>query len=421
MEIINGRVLCEGLAFRRIVIFQPHATLRIPQDSPMPVIVVADDLTPYDTVGFDKKRIAAIVVGKASTNAHVAILARVMDIPVITGIRMNPDWESKPAIVNALEGTLVIEPDDEERKQFETRKKQLLEQQESLKSYRNKKTLTPKGKAIPVYANIANSDDIDSVLANGAEGIGNFKTEFMYLSSGGFPTEAFQFEIYKNLALRMGDRKTIIRTLDIGVDKIPPYFNLGKEDNPALGYRAIRICLDHPEIFIPQLRAILRASVYGNLAIMYPMIVSEEEVAQIKSWVEQVKADLEREGIPFNNNMEQGIMIETPAAVIMSRELAKMVDFFSIGTNDLTQYTLAVDRHNPQLEPISNPYHPAVLRSIEYVIRNAHEQHIWVEISGEIASDLSMTKYFVENGIDALAVSPHKILSLRKAICCMDG
>lgn len=418
MQQLSGRSLSPGIASGQIVVFDPLPGRRTNIDRNRPVIIAARGLTPKDTVGFRKESVAAFIVENGADNSHVAILARAMGKPAIAGVHIDPTWDGCPAIINGETGGIVIEPDEGQFTNFLEQKKLRARQEIHMReSYSGKPTSTRSGRKIDLLANITSPADIQSVLDSDAEGIGNFKTEFMLLDRTSLPDEQEQFEIYKELACAMGDRLVVIRTFDIGVDKVPEYVEHTKEENPALGYRAIRLCLDHPEIFIPQLRAILRASAYGNVAIMYPFVISVDEVRKIKDIMREIMADLKNQHVSFNENIEQGIMIETPASVIMSRELAQVVDFFSIGTNDLTQYTLAIDRNNPSLGNHGNAYHQAILRSIEYVIKNAHAENIWVSISGELGSDTSMTEFFLDCGLDALTVSPGKILNLRKTIC----
>lgn len=382
-----------------------------------PVIILADDLSPSETVQMDKEKILAFVTVHGSTNSHTAILARMMNIPAIIGVPMdlNKIPNGCQAIVNGITGELILEPDTDE---IEFAKKKINEQEEKLKllsEMKGKPTVTQNGKEIKLYANIGNVSDLAYVLENDAAGIGLFRSEFLYLGRDDYPTEEEQFTAYKQVLQTMASKKVIIRTLDIGADKQVDYFHLGKEDNPAMGYRAIRICLSEPEIFKTQLRALFRASVYGNLSIMYPMIISTSEVRQIQTIVSEVKQELDKLQIPYKEP-EQGIMIETPAAVMISDELAKMVDFFSIGTNDLTQYTLAIDRQNAKLDAFYNSHHEAILRMIKLVADNAHKEGKWVGICGELGADTELTQQFVEMGIDELSVSPAMVLPIRKII-----
>lgn len=383
-----------------------------------PVIIAADDLAPSETVQLDKNKVLSFITRQGSTNSHTAILARTMNIPAVigAGADLKEEYDGKFAVVDGFTGTVYIEPDEtlleemKARKQLDDERKALLQEQ------KGKDNITKDGQKIHIYANIGNSTDIGAVLQNDAGGIGLFRSEFLYLEKDTFPTEEEQFSIYKYVAESMAGKKVIIRTLDIGADKQIGYFNLPKEENPAMGFRAIRICLTDKEIFKTQLRALYRASAYGNIGVMFPMIISVEEVLEIKAVAAEVKAQLKDSGIVFNENLELGIMIETPAAVMMSDILAKEVDFFSIGTNDLTQYTLALDRQNPKLDRFFNPQHPAVLRMIKLAADNAHKNGIWVGICGELAGDLSLTGAFLKMGIDELSVSPGLVLGLRSKV-----
>lgn len=380
-----------------------------------PVIIVAEDLAPSETVQMDKTKLMAFVTRLGSTNSHTAILARTMDIPALIGVEIEEAWNGKMAIVDGYEGKLIIEPDDETIANYEKIKAKDKEQKELLQVLKGKENVTLSGQKINLYANIGNVSDLASVLQNDAGGIGLFRSEFLYLEKDTFPTEEEQFQVYRQVAETMAGKKVIIRTLDIGADKQVDYFNLDKEDNPAMGYRAIRICLTQPDIFKTQLRALFRASNFGKISIMYPMIISVDEVKEIKKIVAEVKAELDAAGIPYGE-VEQGIMIETPAAAMMSDELAKEVDFFSIGTNDLTQYTLAIDRQNAKLDNFYNPHHEAVLRLIELVVKNAHKEGIWAGICGELGADMELTERFLQMGVDELSVSPGFILPVRKVI-----
>ncbi len=380
-----------------------------------PVIIVADDLAPSETVQMDKDKLLAFVTRHGSSNSHTAILARTMNIPALIGVDINEEWNGKPAVVDGYEGVLYIEPDEESCRKLKERKEEDEKARNLLQDLKGKEDVTLDGKKIKLYANIGGVKDVASVLANDAAGIGLFRSEFLYLESEDYPSEESQFQAYKTVAENMAGRKVIVRTLDIGADKQIGYFNLEHEDNPAMGYRAIRICLDRIDIFKTQLRALLRASVFGNIAIMYPMIISVDEVRRIKEIVELVKKELEVDGISYND-VEQGIMIETPASVVISDELAKKVDFFSIGTNDLTQYTLAIDRQNMKLDNIYDPHHPAVLRMIQMTIENGHKHGCWVGICGELGADTTLTQTFIEMGIDELSVSPSCVLPIRKNI-----
>lgn len=384
-----------------------------------PAIIVADDLAPSETVQLDKEKVLAFVTIHGSVNSHTAILARTMGIPALvsTGLDVNAleSMDGKQGIVDGFQGSFWVEPEEEVRNRMQVQKEKEEEKKKLLQTLKGKPNVTLDGKEIKLYANIGNLKDLAMVLQNDAGGIGLFRSEFLYLEKEDYPTEEEQFAVYKSVAETMAGRKVIIRTLDIGADKQAEYFHLEHEENPAMGCRAIRICLTRPEIFKTQLRALFRASAYGNIAIMYPMIISVDEVLRIKEIAEQVKAELEEQGISCGQ-VEQGIMIETPAAVMMSDELAKEVDFFSIGTNDLTQYTLAIDRQNPQLDEFYDAHHPAVLRMIQLVVENAHRAGIWAGICGELGADAELTQTFLKMGVDELSVSPGQILPLRKII-----
>ena len=382
-----------------------------------PVIILADDLAPSETVQLEKDKVLSFVTVHGSVNSHTAILARTMGIPALvsTEMELTQDLDGKLAVVDGNHGTIYVDPDAETMEKMETLKKEEEEKKELLQTFKNKESITLDGKRVLTYANIGNVKDLALVLQNGAEGIGLFRSEFLYLESETYPTEEEQFEVYKKVAETMAGKRVIIRTLDIGADKQADYFELAKEENPAMGVRAIRICLTRPEIFKTQLRALFRASAYGNIAIMYPMITSLWEVRKIKEIVEEVKAELDEQGIAYGEP-KQGIMIETPAAVMVSGELAKEVDFFSIGTNDLTQYTLAVDRQNPKLDRFFDPHHPAILAMIRMVVENAHKAGIWAGICGELGADTSLTKEFLAMGVDELSVSAGSILPIRKII-----
>lgn len=384
-----------------------------------PVILVADDLAPSETVQMDKSKLLAFVTEHGSSNSHTAILARTMNIPAIIGIPIKKEWHGHMAIVDGYAGCVIIDPDEEE---IAKAKKAVVEEEEKqklLKTLKGQKTITKDGKEIHLYANIGSVADTASVLMNDAEGIGLFRSEFLYLESDTYPTEAEQFNAYKTVAENMAGKKVIIRTLDIGADKQVDYFELDKEENPALGYRAIRICLTREEVFKTQLRALLRASAYGNISIMFPMIISVDEVRKIKQILEEVKEELRESGIPFKD-VEIGVMIETPAAVMISEQLAQEVDFFSIGTNDLTQYTLAIDRQNPKLDEFYDAHHPAVLRMIQMTIENGHKGGAWVGICGELGADLELTETFLRMGVDELSVSPTFVLPVRNRIRELD-
>ncbi len=385
-------------------------------DADEPVIIVAQDLAPSETVLLDKDKVLAFVTKEGSINSHTAILARTMGIPALVQADMDLDVLSgKSGVVDGFEGCFCVEPEREVLAKYVKRKEEEEEKKALLQSLKGKADVTLDGKEIKLYANIGNSKDLALVKENDASGIGLFRSEFLYLEKEDYPTEEEQFQVYKTVAETMGGKKVIIRTLDIGADKQADYFNIPKEGNPAMGYRAIRICLDRPEIFKTQLRAIFRASVYGNLGIMYPMIISVEEIKQIKTLVAEVKQELKDCGIAYRD-IEQGIMIETPAAVMLSEELAEEVDFFSIGTNDLTQYTLAIDRQNPKLDNFYDAKHPAVLKMIRMVVENAHKAGIWAGICGELGADTELTELLVRIGVDELSVSPGKVLAVRKAI-----
>lgn len=380
-----------------------------------PVIIVAEDLAPSETVQMDKSKLLAFVTELGSTNSHTAILARTMSIPAIVGIKIDESFNSKMAVVDGYSATLIIDPDKVTLAEYEKKHQEDLVQKELLLTLKGKENVTLRGQKINIYANIGNLSDVAAVLNNDAGGIGLFRSEFLYLEKDRFPTEEEQFNVYRQVAETMAGKKVIIRTLDIGADKQVDYFGLGKEDNPAMGYRAIRICLTRTDIFKTQLRAILRASNYGNISIMYPMIISLEEVRRIKEIMAEVKEELTKEEIPFAD-VEEGIMIETPAAAIISDLLAKEVDFFSIGTNDLTQYTLAIDRQNSKLDEFYNSHHEAVLRLIKLVTDNAHREGKWAGICGELGADTALTQKFLEMGLDELSVSPGCILPIRKIV-----
>lgn len=383
-----------------------------------PVIIVADDLAPSETVQLEKDMVLSFVTVHGSVNSHTAILARTMAIPALIGteeLPLDDTVDGKLAVVDGLNGKIYVEPDAQTLEEMQKRQQAEQEKKELLQLLKGKENVTLDGKKIMLYANIGNIKDLATVIQNDAGGIGLFRSEFIYLEKDRYPTEEEQFSIYKTAVETMAGKRVIIRTLDIGADKQCEYFKMDKEENPALGYRAIRICLTRPEIFKTQLRALFRASAYGNLAIMYPMITSLWEVKRIKEIVEEVKAELNAEQLEFGNP-QQGIMIETPAAVMMSGELAKEVDFFSIGTNDLTQYTLAIDRQNPKLDKFYDAHHPAVLSMIRMTVENAHKAGIWAGICGELGADTSLTKEFLAMGVDELSVSPGSILPIRKII-----
>ncbi len=382
-----------------------------------PSVIVADDLSPSETVQMDKEKILAFVTVHGSTNSHTAILARMMNIPALIGVPMdlNSLKTGMMAVVDGFSGQVIFEPEEDVQKETEKRMQEEAEKQKLLEELKGKENITPDGRKINIYANIGSVGDLGYVMENDAGGIGLFRSEFLYLGRNDFPTEEEQFQAYKQAVQTMAGKKVIIRTLDIGADKQVEYFNLGKEENPALGYRAIRICLKQPEIFKAQLRALFRAAVYGNLSVMYPMITSTEEVEKIYAIVAEVEEELKKQEVQYKIP-EQGIMIETPAAVMISDRLAEMVDFFSIGTNDLTQYTLAIDRQNEQLDDFYNPHHEAVLRMIRMVVENAHKCGKWAGICGELGADLTLTEQFVRMGVDELSVAPSMILKLRKIV-----
>ena len=380
-----------------------------------PVIVVAEDLAPSESVQMDKEKLLAFVTRLGSANSHTAILARTMNIPALIEVDIKEEWNGKMAVVDGYTGTFYIDPDEDILKKMQEKKEEDIKARELLQELKGKEDVTVDGKHIKLYANIGGVKDVASVLANDAAGIGLFRSEFLYLEADNYPNEEAQFQAYKTVAENMAGKKVIVRTLDIGADKQVDYFNLDHEENPAMGYRAIRICLDRRDIFRTQLRALLRASAYGNIGIMYPMIISVDEVKEIKKIVESIKAELTEKGIEYGE-VEQGIMIETPAAVMISDLLAEEVDFFSIGTNDLTQYTLAIDRQNSKLDNIYDAHHPAVLRMIQKTIENGHKAGCWVGICGELGADMTLTETFLKMGIDELSVSPTFVLPIRKLI-----
>ncbi len=382
-----------------------------------PVIVVADDLTPSETVQMDKEKILAFVTVHGTTNSHTAILARMMNIPALIGVNMDLEKlkTGMEAVVDGFKGEMILEPTEEAKKAAFTKISEEKEKANLLLELKGKENRTRSGKKIEIYANIGSASDVGYVLENDAGGIGLFRSEFLYIGRNELPGEEEQFQAYKQVAQNMAGKKVIIRTLDIGADKQADYLKLGKEENPALGYRAIRICLTQPEIFKAQLRAIFRASAYGNISIMYPMITSVEEVKRIQRIVTEVKKELYECDIPYKD-VEEGIMIETPAAVMISDELAEMVDFFSIGTNDLTQYTLAIDRQNEKLDSFYKPHHKAILKMIQMVVDNSHKAGKWTGICGELGADMELTETFVKMGVDELSVAPSAVLKLRKII-----
>lgn len=383
-----------------------------------PVILAADDLAPSETVQLEKEKVLSFITRGGSTNSHTAILARTMNIPAVIGVGdgLSEEYEGKLGIVDGAEGVIYIDPDEETLTKYKEKQKEYQDRLALLQQLKGEENITLDGQKIKVYANIGNASDIGAVMQNDAGGIGLFRSEFLYLESDHFPTEEEQFKVYRYAAETMAGKMVVIRTLDIGADKQIDYFHLPKEENPALGYRAIRICLTQHDIFHTQLRALFRASAFGNIAIMFPMIVAVEEVLEIKEIVEKVKAELDEAGIPYNKETQLGIMIETPAAAIISDDLAKEVDFFSVGTNDLTQYTTAVDRQNANLDKFYYPHHKALLRLIKMAADNAHKNGIWIGICGELGGDTELTETFLSMGIDELSVSPACILPLRKKI-----
>ena len=383
-----------------------------------PVIIAEDDLVPSETVQLDKEKVLSFVTMYGSANSHTAILARTMNIPAVIGLgeALKEEYDGKVAIVDGVDGKVYIDPDEETMASMQKKQKKDQEQKELLNQLKGKENVTKSGQKVNVYANIGNLADVGAVLKNDAGGIGLFRSEFLYLESDTYPTEEQQFAVYKKVAETMAGKKVIIRTLDIGADKQVDYFKLDKEDNPALGYRAIRICLTRPEIFKTQLRALYRASAYGQISIMFPMIISVAEVKKIKEIVEEVKEELRTEGAAFREDVELGIMIETPAAVMVSRELANEVDFFSVGTNDLTQYTLAIDRQNQKLEDFYDSHHPAVLAMIRMAAESAHAEGKWIGICGELGADVTLTETFLKMGIDELSVAPGMVLKVRQKI-----
>lgn len=386
-------------------------------DTEKPVILLADDLSPSETMQMDKNKVLAFVTKNGSANSHTAILARSMNIPslVKTDIEVLDEYHGKNAVVDGFTGMIIVDPDEQTLNEMIERKNRWMEDRAELLTLKGMDNVTSDGRRVNIYANIGNASDVDKVLESDAGGIGLFRSEFIYLGSRDYPTEEEQFTIYKEVLSKMKGRKVIIRTLDIGADKQADYFELPKEENPAMGYRAIRICLDRVEVFKTQLRAIYRASAFGTASIMFPMIISVAEIRRIKEIVEEVRSELKAEGHEMGQ-VELGIMIETPAAVMISDELAKEVEFFSIGTNDLTQYTLAIDRQNQSLDAYYDSHHPAVLKMIRMTIENGHKEGIWVGICGELASDTTLTETFLDMGIDELSVSPTYVLGLRKAV-----
>ena len=416
-EYFRGRAAdVKDISERIIRILQGSGNAGIQTDEP--VIVVADDLAPSETVQMDKDKILSFVTVHGSANSHTSILAKTMNIPAIIGcdIPLSDEVDGREAIVDGFEGKVYVDPEPEI---LEAKKKILsaeLEKKELLGQLKGKENVTLDGQRINLYANIGNTKDLGLVLKNDAGGIGLFRSEFIYLGSEDYPTEDEQFAIYKQVAETLAGKKVIIRTLDIGADKQADYFKLPQEENPAMGLRAIRICLTRPEVFKTQLRAILRASAFGKISIMFPMIISVDEVQKIKQILAEVKAELDTEGIPYDKAIETGIMIETPAAVMMAEELAQEVDFFSVGTNDLTQYTLAIDRQNQSLDDFYDSHHPAILKMLKIVVDSAHKYGKWAGICGELGADLTLTREFLAMGFDELSVSPGRILPLRKIV-----
>ncbi len=387
-------------------------------DSDVPVILASDDLAPSETVQLDKSKILGFVTSGGSGSSHTAILARTMGIPAIIGVgdHLKPEYEGREVIVDGGTGNVVVDADSETRERLMKKRAELLRRQELLNQLKGQPNISRDGREIRVYCNIGNPEDVHAVLENDGGGIGLFRSEFLYLNCDDYPTEDYQFEAYKKVLSDMGGKEVVIRTLDIGADKMIEYFQLPREENPALGNRALRICLNRPEIFRTQLRALYRASAFGHLSIMFPMVTSVWEVKEAKKMCEQVKKELDAEGIPYSDNVDVGIMIETPAAAVISDRLAKVVDFFSIGTNDLTQYTLACDRQNNDLGRFFNAHHPAVLRLIKLVAENAHKEGIWCGICGELGADLDLTETFLSIGVDELSVSPRSVLPLRQKV-----
>lgn len=380
-----------------------------------PVIVVAEDLTPSETVSMDKSKLLAFVTRLGSSNSHTAILARTMNIPALIGIDIDPSWNGKMAVVDGFNGVLYVEPDEKTLEVMRAKQQEEIRKRELLQELKGKESVTVDGKKIRLYANIGSVGDVANVMKNEGEGIGLFRSEFLYLEKDHWPTEDEQFQVYKQVVENMAGKKVIIRTLDLGADKQADYFDLADEENPAMGLRAIRICLEQPDIFKTQLRALFRASAYGNVGIMFPMITSVWEVQEIKRIVNLVKAELDSDGIAYGD-VELGVMIETPAAVMISEELAEEMDFFSIGTNDLTQYTLAIDRQNAKLGRFYDSHHPAILKMIQMTVENGHKHDCWVGICGELGADMTLTETFLKMGVDELSVSPTFILPIREII-----
>ncbi len=387
-------------------------------DSDVPVVLAADDLAPSETVQLDKSKILGFVTAAGSGSSHTAILARTMGIPAIVGVgdQLKPEYEGRSVIIDGGTGNVVVDPDDPTRERLMAKRAELIKRQELLNQLKGLPNESKDGQKVRIYCNIGNPEDVHAVLENDGAGIGLFRSEFLYLNCDDYPSEDYQFEAYKKVLADMGGKEVVIRTLDIGADKMIGYFNLPHEENPALGNRALRICLNRPEIFKTQLRALYRASAYGKLSIMFPMVTSVWEVKEAKKMCELVMKELKAEGIPYSDEVDVGIMIETPAAAVISDRLAKIVDFFSIGTNDLTQYTLACDRQNNDLGRFFNAHHPAVLRLIKMVAANAHKEGIWCGICGELGADLELTETFLSIGVDELSVSPRAVLPLRQKV-----
>ena len=401
----------------RVILNLSHTDPKM-QSFSEPVILAADDLAPSETMQLDKSKILAFVTENGAVTSHTAILAKNMNIPAIIAVKgiLNPDFDGREVIVDGISGNIIIDPDSETKKKMSEKKAEEEEQKKLLNRLKGRESVTADGKKIRLYANINSAEDLESVIQNDAEGIGLFRSEFLYLSSNGYPDEETQFESYRRVAEKMPEKRVIIRTFDIGADKKIGYLDMPEERNPALGFRAVRMYLKRPEIFKTHIRAIMRASAYGRIAVMIPMVISADEVRRVKLIIGEVKRELCAEGIPYSDDVEFGIMIETPAAALISAELAREADFLSIGTNDLTQYTLALDRQNGSVAELYNPHHPAVLRLIRLIASNAHKAGKWVGICGESAADLSLTETFLALGIDELSVSPGMILPLRQKI-----
>ena len=417
-EYMRARATDVKAISRRVVNILTGADDAAMQDD-QPAILVADDLTPSETVQLDKSKLLGFITRYGSSNSHTAILARTMNIPALIGVDFDDSWDGQYAILDGYNHCVYIDPAAELLASMEAKRKEDLKQAALLQGLKKKPNVTLDGREIKVYSNIGNAGDVGLVLQNDAQGIGLFRSEFIYLESEDFPTEDAQFAIYKRVVETMAGKKVIIRTLDIGADKQAGYFGLDKEENPALGYRAIRICLTRKEIFKTQLRAILRASAYGTVSIMFPMVISVREVRDAKEILEECRAELKERGVAMGD-VEIGIMVETPAAVLLADELAEEVDFFSLGTNDLTQYTLAIDRQNPKLDNFYDPHHPAILRMIKHTVQAGHRHGCWVGICGELGADQTLTETFLRMGLDELSVSPASVLPLRKIIRSLD-